>query len=177
MPPRRTPLPQGKSLERKTPLKQGEPIQRKTPMPRGDGFKLAENPPKPKTSKQAKTNRGLDALKAQARRRDNNACVVCGVFVGDGGNVHHRRNRGMGGSKAANVISNLVVACGSPSSGCHGLLTNRPWEIDAEWHGWVLPTNGNQDPATVPVLVAWLGWALPTADGEWLVIDAREAAS
>lgn len=162
--------------QRKTPLKAKMELKRKTPMPRGEGFKAAANTPKRKPSKQAKTNRGLDALKAQARRRDNYTCVVCGVYVGDGGNVHHRRNRGMGGSRAANVVSNLVTACGSPTSGCHGLLTLTPWEIDAEWHGWVLPTNGNQDPATVPVLVAWLGWALPLADGSWQAIDAREVA-
>jgi hypothetical protein len=145
-------------------------------MPRGRGFKATGNPPKRKSSKQAKTNRGLDELKAQARRRDNNTCVVCGVHVGDGGNVHHRRNRGMGGSRAANAISNLLVACGSPSSGCHGLLTERPWEIDAERYGWVLPTNGSADPATVPVLVAWLGWALPLADGSWQALGNRAVA-
>ncbi|MER7361838.1 hypothetical protein [Nonomuraea wenchangensis] len=146
-------------------------------MPRGAGFKTSANPPKPKTAKQSKTNRGLDELKGQARRRDNDTCVVCGVYVGKGGNVHHRRNRGMGGSRAANVISNLIVACGSPTDGCHGLLTAKPWELDAEWNGWVLPTNGNQNPAEVPVLVAWLGWALPLSDGSWRVLDAREVAS
>lgn len=158
------------------PLKRYTELKAKTPMKRSDGFKSTANPPKRKTSKQAKTNRGLDALKAQARRRDNHTCVVCGVAVGDGGNVHHRRNRGMGGSKAANVISNLVVACGSPTEGCHGLLTLTPWEIDAERNGWVLPTNGHQDPGGVPVLVAWLGWALPLADGTWQAVDAREVA-
>jgi hypothetical protein len=173
---KRSPMPpRKKPLRNTTPLAQGKPLERKTPMPRA-GLKSGANPPKPKTAKQAKTNRGLDALKAQARRRDNDSCVVCGVFVGDGGNVHHRRNRGMGGSRAANVISNLVTVCGTPTSGDHGVLTERPWEIDAEWHGWVLPTNGNQDPATVPVLVAWLGWALPLADGSWQVLEAREVA-
>lgn len=157
-------------------MKRGGPIQRKTPMPRGKGFKTTANPPKRTASKQTKTNRRLDTLKAQARRRDQSACVVCGVYVGDGGNVHHRRNRGMGGSRAANVVSNLMTACGSPSSGCHGLLTTRPWEIDAEQHGWVLPTNGTADPATVPVLVAWLGWAYPMADGTWQPISAEAVA-
>jgi hypothetical protein len=146
-------------------------------MARGKGFKQAANPPKRKAAKQAKTNKGLEALKVQARRRDGEACVVCGVHVGSGGNVHHRRNRGMGGSRAANVVSNLVTACGSPTEGCHGLLTLRPWEIDAETNGWVLPTNGSIDPATVPVLVAWLGWALPLADGSWQVVDAQAVAS
>lgn len=163
-------------------MKRGGPIQRRTelkatkPMNRGKGLKQAANPAKRKSS-QRKTNKGLDALKAQARRRDDNTCVRCGVVVGTGGNVHHRRNRGMGGSRKANVLPNLVTLCGSPTEGCHGSVTLRPWEIDAERYGWVLPTNGTADPATVPVMVAWLGWAYPLADGTWQVIDdVREVA-
>jgi len=152
-------------------------LKRKAPMPRGKGFKTTANPPKRKASKQAKSNAGLEALKAQARRRDGSTCVRCGVVVGSGGNVHHRRNRGMGGSRAANVIANLVTLCGTPTSGCHGDVTLRPAAIDAERFGWVLPTNGTIDPATVPVLVAWLGWAYPLRDGSWQVIDDMRAVA
>jgi hypothetical protein len=164
-------------------MKRGGPIQRRTelkatkPMNRGKGFKQAANPSKRKSSSQAKTNKGLDALNRQARARDLDTCVRCGVVVGTGGNVHHRRNRGMGGSRRANVISNALVLCGSPTEGCHGSVTLRPWEIDAERYGWVLPTNGTADPATVPVMVAWLGWAYPLADGTWQVIDDLEAVA
>ncbi|MEU4224374.1 hypothetical protein AB0F17_08775 [Nonomuraea sp. NPDC026600] len=158
------------------PLKRYTELKPKKPMNRGKGFKQAANKPRKSTS-QAKTNKGLDALKALARRRDDNTCVRCGVVVGTGGNVHHRRNRGMGGSRKANVISNALVLCGSPTEGCHGSITLRPWEIDAERYGWVLPTNGTADPATVPVMVAWLGWAYPLADGTWQVIDDMRAVA
>ncbi|MEU6709915.1 HNH endonuclease signature motif containing protein [Nonomuraea sp. NPDC046802] len=161
---------------RKSRLSQGKPLERKTPMLRGDDFKTRANPPKRKTSGQAKTNRGLDALKRQARARDMDSCVRCGLVLAGAGNVHHRRNRGMGGSQAANTVSNLITLCGSPIVGCHGLATQKPWEIDAERYGWVLSTNGSSDPATVPVLVAWLGWALPAADGSWQVLDQRAVA-
>jgi hypothetical protein len=152
------------------------PFQRKTEMPRGSGLKTAGNAPKRKNAGQAKTNRGLDALKRQARARDMDTCVRCGIVLAGGGNVHHRRNRGMGGSRAANVISNTLTLCGSPTQGCHGAVTLRPWEVDAERYGWVLPTNGTTDPATVPVLVAWLGWALPLADGTWQALGQQAVA-
>ena len=162
-------------------MKRGGPLKRRTelkatkPMNRGKGLKQTANPPKRKSSSQAKTNKGLDALKQAARVRDLDTCVRCGVVLAGGGNVHHRRNRGMGGSRKANVLPNLVTLCGSPTEGCHGSITLRPWEIDAERYGWVLPTNGKTDPATVPVMVAWLGWAYPLNDGTWQVIDDMQA--
>jgi hypothetical protein len=146
-------------------------------MPNGKGFKASPNPSKPKASKQAKTNRGLDALKAQARRRDNDTCVKCGVILNGSGNVHHRRNRGQGGSRKANVISNLITLCGTPTSGCHGEVTLKPWDCQAAAYGWVLSTNGTTDPATEPVMVAWLGWALPLPEGTWLRVDDVEAVA
>ncbi|KAB8186950.1 hypothetical protein FH608_046530 [Nonomuraea phyllanthi] len=161
---------------RKTGLKQGKPLQRKTEMPRGAGLKREANPPAKKSSGQAKTNRGLDPLKAQARRRDGDRCVKCGVHLYGGGNVHHRRNRGLGGSSKANVISNLITLCGTPLTLCHGEVTLKPEKCDAFGNGWRLSTNGTSNPATEPVLVEWLGWALPLADGTWQAIDAREVA-
>jgi hypothetical protein len=164
-------------------MKRGGPLKRRTelkaakPMNRGKGFKQAANPSKRKSSSQAKTNKGLDELKRQARARDLDTCVRCGVVLAGGGNVHHRRNRGEGGSRKANVISNLILLCGSPISGCHGDVTLKPYDCDAFANGWRLSTNGTTDPATVPVMVAWLGWAYPTADGSWQVIDdIREVA-
>ena len=152
------------SLQRKTPLVA------KKPMARGKGFQQgAAKKPKPK--KGGGPNAGLDALKQQARRRDEDTCVKCGLILAGSGNVHHRRNRGQGGSRKANVISNLITLCGTPLSGCHGDVTLHPWEFDAEENGWVLSTNGKTDPATEPVNVSWLGWAYPLADGTWRAIE------
>lgn len=164
---------------KRTELKRKTPLKAKTPIKRGDSqLKRTQIKPKPaakavrKGSKKSSPNAGLEALNRQARLRDGDTCVMCGLVVIDRlSNVHHRRNRGAGGSRAANVISNLLTLCGTPVSGCHGDVTLRPAEIHAERYGWKLPTNGKKDPATVPVLVAWLGWALPTADGEWLPVE------
>ncbi|MFC3985486.1 HNH endonuclease [Streptosporangium jomthongense] len=115
------------------------------------------------------------AVRHTVRERDRNTCVVCGVIVtGRPASIHHRRNRGMGGSSdpRINDVTNLVIACGDGTSGCHGILTNRPWEIDAEKHGWIIGRNSVADPALVPVLVAWLGWCLPTPDGRWEPTDS-----
>lgn len=149
-----------------------KPLKHKAPMPSGEGFKKTGNAPKRKSSDQAKTNKGLPELKAEARRRDGDCCVKCGVVLNGSGNVHHRRNRGQGGSRKANVISNLITLCGTPTSLCHGDVTLKPYECDAYDNGWRLSTNGTTDPATVPVLVAWLGWAYPLPDGSWQAIEA-----
>lgn len=56
--------------------------------------------------------------------RDGYACVRCGTYVGPFGDysIHHRRPRGMGGSKRpdTNQPANLVTLCGSGVTGCHG---------------------------------------------------------
>jgi hypothetical protein len=53
-------------------------------------------------------------------------------------NLHHRRPRGMGGSKdpRINDPANLLALCGSGTTGCHGLIESyreRSYE-----HGWLL---------------------------------------
>lgn len=161
-------------------------LARKTSMPRSEGPKRkswmssggkAERRKATTKRKAAKDTGPSRAVRALVRRRDLETCVVCGVIVeGRASNIHHRRNRGIGGSSDAriNAVENLIVACGSPTSGCHGILTLRPWEIDAEANGWVVSTNSVVDPAEVRVNVAWLGWCLPTADGLWKLIEGRE---
>jgi hypothetical protein len=89
-----------------------------------------------KASKKSSPNAGLEALKKQARLRDGNCCVMCGVVVdGRPSNVHHRRNRGAGGSRTANVIANLILLCGSPTTGCHGDVTLDPRGCDEPGRG------------------------------------------
>lgn len=50
------------------------------------------------------------AVRALVRARARNMCEHCG---GNGQDIHHRRPRGMGGTKdpAANLPSNLVLLC------------------------------------------------------------------
>lgn len=56
--------------------------------------------------------------------RDQFRCCRCGSYVGPFGDfsVHHRRPRGMGGSKRpeTNLPANLLTLCGSGTTGCHG---------------------------------------------------------
>lgn len=59
--------------------------------------------------------------------RDRGECIRCGKPVahlerGRGWSIHHRRNRGSGGTSLAwvNLPANLVVLCGSGTTGCHG---------------------------------------------------------
>ena len=64
--------------------------------------------------------------------------------------VHHRRPRGMGGSRQDDTSSpsNLLAVCGSGTTGCHGWIeSNRAHAIDA---GWLLLQTST--PAIEPVL-------------------------
>ena len=49
-------------------------------------------------------------------------CEKCLGPLSDGMSVHHRRPRGMGGSKSAALHNpeNLLALCGSGTTGCHG---------------------------------------------------------
>ncbi len=76
--------------------------------------------------------------------RDDRCCLKCGVYA-YAGSLHHRKNRSQGG---LDVPSNLVVMCGSGTTGCHGWATERPTLARRE--GFVVPSWA--DPAGVPLL-------------------------
>jgi hypothetical protein len=79
-------------------------------------------------------------------------CEVCGLpLLGEYYSFHHRRGRGMGGSKdpAANEASNLMLLHGSGTTGCHGFITEHP--ATAKLNGWVVSRWSK--PAEIPVLV------------------------
>lgn len=94
--------------------------------------------------------------------RAGGSCELCGVpvaFVDDDGQVtplaaysiHHRQPRGMGGTSdlAANSATNLLLLCGTGTSGCHGMVeTQRALAVE---HGWLVPRPTN--PADVPALL------------------------
>lgn len=55
--------------------------------------------------------------------RDGRRCVCCGAWVpGMPGSIHHRTPRGMGGTRdpKVNLPANLLLLCGSGTTGCHG---------------------------------------------------------
>ncbi|MFN2636824.1 MAG: HNH endonuclease [Gemmatimonadaceae bacterium] len=108
------------------------------------------------------SNTGPSAkLRAQVEGRDK-VCVRCGKAVPrDEDSIHHRIPRGRGGE---NTVENLILFCGSGTSGCHGWTeTNR---TAAYRLGFLVHTG--IDPADVPVAVAGWGWRYATADGAWI---------
>ena len=109
-----------------------------------------------------------------ALKRDDGRCVRCGAIVADPDSgapfidwsLQHRRARGMGSSKdpVTNSIENLIVLCGSATTGCHGDV-----EVNREAgrrFGYAVPQW--RDPAVMPVRHWQLGWAWPTPDGAWI---------
>jgi len=58
------------------------------------------------------------------RRRSQNRCERCGTDDALRWSLHHRKPRGMGGSKdpAINSPANIVLLCGSGTTGCHGWI-------------------------------------------------------
>lgn len=100
--------------------------------------------------------------------RDLSRCFRCMVILhhGRGGySVHHRKPRGMGGSKdpAINTAANLLLLCGSGVDGCHGWVeTNREQAIDL---GYLISRLSDRPPDTVPVKRWGVEWVLLDADG------------
>jgi len=93
--------------------------------------------------------------------RSGGICEVCGRRAMT--NIHHRRGRGMGGTRRAiHSPSWLLAVCGQGNtSGCHGRIeSDRP---TAEANGWALPWSV-EDASTVPVRLA-LGLVLLDDDG------------
>ena len=81
--------------------------------------------------------------------RDDGCCARCGKPLwesqrGTAWSVQHRLPRGRGGT---NAVANLVLACGSATTGCHGWMESQ--REAAYLEGWLLRTG--EDPARVPV--------------------------
>ena len=100
------------------------------------------------------------------QKRSHGMCERCGGF---GSNIHHRRPRGMGGTSTPEDPTNLVMLCGSGTTGCHGWVESyraKAWE-----QGWLVPRRDPREPTDVPVWA--LGeWCLLTAEG-WVPFDAQ----
>lgn len=96
--------------------------------------------------------------------RDAFGCVSCGRHVGGmtDYSVHHRIPRGMGGStdERLNLPSNLILLCGSGTTGCHGWVESR--RNDARTWGYLLYRLS--EPSLVAVYT-YLGWTMYHDDG------------
>lgn len=59
---------------------------------------------------------------ALVKARAGGRCERCGTNYAYRWSIHHRKPRGMGGTKDPSIhsVSNLVYLCGSGTEGCHG---------------------------------------------------------
>ena len=144
-------------------MKRGTPLQRRTPL---------------RTSQQKRTGR-RDTGPAKPTRltvleRDEYRCAVCGQSVLEIPlSLHHRRNRGSGGSSdpLINAPSNLLTVCGTGTTGCHGWIGSSP--LEALGAGYVVSLNSREATTDVPVAHAVHGvvylldaepWVMPVTE-------------
>lgn len=100
----------------------------------------------------------MDAKRFRRYLNRDSGCIHCGETEAVA--PHHRRNRGMGGSKVRDVPSNIVVLC----SVLNGLLESDPfWARKARDWGWKL--GPGDDPREVPVWV--------DVEGVWVWLDDK----
>ena len=101
------------------------------------------------------------ATRAVIREREGGCCARCGAsLLIDGGHLHHRRPRKMGGSHRDDTrVSAALHLCGL----CHTLVeANREW---ARVFGYLIPEWPEDiDPALVPVYYRGM-WVLLDDDG------------
>lgn len=108
------------------------------------------------------TERVPEAMAQGVDNREGHRCLKCGRHMIDppvgGFSRHHRMRRRDGG----NSYENLVLVCGSGSTGCHGELHSKPRQAISL--GLILPANFAPplDPAIFPVR---------THTGHWKMLD------
>lgn len=113
--------------------------------------------------------KATDAVKRAARRlvllRDGMSCRRCGKSIlGIPSSVHHRINKGNGGSALLERASVLVRVCGTGTTDCHGWIGANP--EDAGILGWLLPRNNPDIDPQQEALFTIDGWVLLDDAGE-----------
>lgn len=80
--------------------------------------------PKPTFKKGNRPRRIVDPAAIAAAKFAHPLCAACGERTGDG---HHVLPKDKGGD---DVVGNIVVLCGSGTSGCHGAHHGNPYVVD-----------------------------------------------
>lgn len=124
-------------------------LPRRTPLARGGQLKRTVSRPK-----RARDTGPSKTTRAEVWGRAGGRCEVCGAALAGpvGFSLHHRLPRRMGGSTRLelNTPANLILVCGSGTTGCHGRIeSNRE---QAYTDGLLL--HDGQNPAEVPVMLA-----------------------
>ncbi len=101
--------------------------------------------------------------------RAHYSCEVCSMGLGEQRGVdwsaHHRRPRQMGGTNwpGINLPSNILIVCGSGTTGCHGVVESHRTRSVAG--GWLVLSC--TDPAEVTVLICRDRWLYLGNDGAY----------
>lgn len=112
--------------------------------------------------------KATERVKAEARKlvraRDGHLCQMCGRSIVDyPSSIHHRINKGNGGSAMYERASLLVRMCGTGTTGCHGWVTTEPRRAGL-W-GWLLPRNNPDIDPTEEAILTYRGWVLLDDEG------------
>lgn len=110
--------------------------------------------------------------------RDRYSCVRCGKPLNvTAGSRHHRQRRAVG----LHRVENLVLLCGSGTTGCHGWVHAHP--KDARAAGWIVRAVGVLAPEETPVQVVSGGigspliWVMLSQQGRAMMIPETLAHS
>lgn len=89
----------------------------------------------------------------------------CGLERNRGGySIHHRRMKGMGGDRRpdTHLPANLLLLCGSGTTGCHAVVHHV--QLEARDEGFLVSRYA--DPEQVAFLSSRLGWAFVDNEGQ-----------
>lgn len=107
---------------------------------------------KPKPARPIRlTGEALKRTNVTIDRRERQCCARCGKAIMVGGSRHHRQFRSRGGS---DTVANLVLLCGSGTTGCHGWVHANVKHARAA--GFAV--DSWESPEDVPVQHAIYGW-------------------
>lgn len=164
---RRTPLTSRAAL-RRTPLARSKPMRRQAVKARERAYRARVDTGPPKAARLLVLDRALGC------------CEICGrplyrfqtrEWV-DAHSFHHRQPRGMGGTRRPEVNSpaNLLLVCGTGTTGCHGHIEANRTEGYA--NGWLVRAAG--DPAATPVLLEGSVLYLLTREGHRIEVPTDD---
>ena len=105
--------------------------------------------------------------RAKLHERAMGCCERCGKPGAT--NAHHRLNQSQGGP---DTLSNLLLMCGSGTTGCHGWVTQHP--DDAQAHGFTVKLGQLTLSRTEPVTVSTepvRRWSRVLGRAEWVLLD------
>lgn len=122
------------------------------------------------------TARQIRDARVLVRKRDGHRCQMCGRSIVDyPSSIHHRINRGIGGSAKLERPSLLVRLCGTGTTDCHGWIGDEP--VQAAELGWLLPKlNPSIDPTQEPIFT-FAGWRLLDDFGNYTACDPPQGVT